>query len=211
MDRHILMSALLIGLCIAIALAANASESDILSDEEFAQEIEEFVCMPCIKTFWEGARKFAPKLAHFTDHEIELLIKNAIQQNGDLQTFRQALEKSVIERQPNIKSLPEESRKLFYKLERLGCTEHMKKIVAKEEQEQDESPSLTGSTPIAPTPPSDSVPAHIREKALRNCKQQYEALDSIAGTGMGSSWTMLKLCVDGEIRAYKEFQREYGQ
>ncbi len=79
------------------------------------------------------------------------------------------------------------------------------------EREEDEDRSEILSGQIRLDAPADSVPAHIKEKALQNCKRQYQALDKFTGSGWGSSWTMLKLCVDSEIRSYQDFRQEYGE
>lgn len=218
--------------CEQIAQKYNSDVFSRISDEAFSQEVKEFIMKPflnrMVTVFKSSKNPNYSWMKGLTANEFALWLES----QTTYKDIQQALEEDIIKRYKGVKRLPKATRQAIYKLERRRFKEYTATPEAKAklnlprkmdeeheaeileeytEREEDEDRSEILSGQIRLDAPADSVPAHIKEKALQNCKRQYQALDKFTGSGWGSSWTMLKLCVDSEIRSYQDFRQEYGE
>ena len=126
------------------------------------------------------------------------------------------LEKGVIDTSlEKIEGRPKNERMVWYKVGTRFCVKAFQEVMLKNNEIfPDMTQSIKSSKPENtldfsinenPSNSDKSISAHVKQQAIKTCKESLQIL------GSKMSYGILNACIKQELQAYQEFQRNYGE
>ena len=186
--------------------AVSFAQTDTLTDEEYRQEIQTYLTTPCFEEMGNIMKKTMKNLKPVPLTGVKLL--RYIDPEG-LEKLENKMTDSFLK---NIKGESNKDKRiLLYKLGSLYCIDGMKENMSNDVSSATQSMQtvkpknkLAPSISKKPSNSSESVSDQAKQKALKICKESMQIL------GGEMSYRFLNACIEQEMQAYQEFQRNYG-
>ena len=182
------------------------AQTQTLTDEEYRQEIQTYLTTPCLEETGNIMKKTMKNLEQVPLTGIKLL--RYIDPKG-LEKLENKMTDSFLEK---VKSEPNKDKRiLLYKLGSLYCIDGMKENMPNDVSSVTQSmqPAKPKDEPLSlsnekPSNSSESVSDQAKQQAIKTCKESLQIL------GSNVPYTYLNACIERELQAYQEFQRNYG-
>ena len=185
-----------------ILYTLSYAQVETLSEEEYRQEVQTYMTTPCFEEVGDILKK-AMDLEEESYTGIELLrIMNA----EGLEEIENEMTDFVLK---NVKGESNKNKRiLYYKMGKSQCIKGMKKNIHNDEssvtQSTEPEDEQDYSIKEKPSGSSENISAQAKQQALKTCKESMQML------GGEMSYRMLNVCIEQELQAYQEFQRNYG-
>ena len=182
------------------------AQVEILSDEEHRQEAQTYVITPC----FEEVGQAAIKAMKINDQQLTGAEFLRVMSSGESKKIENKLIEKLLE---DTKNKPKTDRMIWYKIATSVCVNAWKEKLLDNEffsamtpstkslKPKDEPLSLTNKKS---SNSSDSVSDQAKQQAIKTCKESLQIL------GSDVPYTYLNFCIERELQAYQEFQRNYG-
>lgn len=189
-----------------ILYTVGFAQTETLSDEEHRQEIQTYLITPC----FEEVGRSSIKSMKINDQQLTGIEFLRVMSSGKSKETENTLIEHALE---DTKNKSKTDRMVWYKIATSVCVNAWKEKLrdigflsgltpsTKSFKSKDESLSLPNEKP---SDFSESVSAQAKQQALKTCKESMQLL------GGEVSYRMLNACIEQEMQAYLEFQRNYG-
>lgn len=182
------------------------AQTDALSEEEYRQEARTYMVTPCLEEVGQimikGMDIEEPLVTGF---EFFRVVASDEYERIENELIGVALEKA--------KDKPKNERMFWYKVSISFCVKAWEKRM----RDRDLLPEMTQSTQKSLDPKDEPdevikeqqsnsdarVSAQAKRNAVQTCKNSLQILGDIP-------WFILNACIQQELQAYQEFQRNYG-
>ena len=183
------------------------AQVETLTDQEYRQEAQTYMTNPC---FEEVGRVMIKAMGiekqQLTGVEfLRVIISDKFEE----------LEKGVIDTSlEKIEGMSKNERMVWYKVGTRVCVKAFKESMLDNEIFSDMTQSIKSLEPKneldfslneKPSNSNKNISARAKQQAIKTCKESLQIL------GSKMSYGMLNACIEQELQAYQEFQRNYGE
>lgn len=207
--KHFQHLTLLITLAFSFFILHSISFAQVetLSDEEYRQEVQTHMTVPC----FEKAGRFVIQEMNLEEEQLTGVEFLRILNADHIDEIENKLIDQIMD---NIKGKPKSERMIWYKIGDRICVNAWKEEILKDgilsklmqSTKSLKEPVKQPDYPINKKQPNSdkSISDQAKEQALKTCNESMQLI------GGEVSYRMLNACVEQELQAYQEFQRNYG-
>ena len=182
------------------------AQPEALSDEEYRQEARTYLAIPC----FEKVGRAMIKTMDLEEPQLTGIDFFRVAASDHFEKIENELIDFALE---ETSGKPKSERMLWYKVGTLYCMKAWKEKMLEKgmipemtqsiqkslESENEPDNSISEEQPNSDT----SVSAQAKRNAVKTCKNSLQVLGDIP-------WFILNACIQQELQAYQEFQRNYG-
>ena len=182
------------------------AQLEALSNEEYRQEARTYLVTPCL----EEVGRVMIKAAEIEAQQLKGVDFFRVVFSGHFEEMENGLIDVALEK---TEDMPKNERMLWYKVGTRFCVKGIKEKLLEDEPIPEMTQSIQKSLESKNEPDNSireqqsnsdtSVSAQAKRSAVKTCKNSLQVLGDIP-------WFILNACIQQELQAYQEFQRNYG-
>ena len=183
------------------------AQVETLTDQEYRQEARTYMINPC----FEEAGRLMIKAMDIEKQQLTGVEFLRVITSGNFEKLEKGVLDTALEK---IEGLSKNERMVWYKVGTRVCVKAFKEMMLNNEVFSDMTQSIQSSKPEdaldfsineKPSNSNKNISARVKQDAIKTCKESLQIL------GSKMSYGMLNACIEQELQAYQEFQRNYGE